>query len=104
MEGKEGPSTVDKEETYSSQWENATIDESAANGNTKGLELLVPQLTVANATATKTAYTEMLPPMEDLLRLCQQGDAFARKKAKELSSAEHDTKDSTWSIEESGLL
>jgi hypothetical protein len=42
--------------------------------------------------------------MEDLLRLCQQGDAFARKKAKELSSAEHDAKDSTWSIEESGLL
>jgi hypothetical protein len=42
--------------------------------------------------------------MEDLLCLCQQGDTFVRKKAKELSSAEHDTKDSTWSIEESGLL
>jgi hypothetical protein len=42
--------------------------------------------------------------MEDLLCLCQQGDAFARKKAKELSLAEHDAKDSTWSIKESGLL
>jgi hypothetical protein len=33
--------------------------------------------------------------MEDLLCLCQQGDAFVRKKAKELSSAEHNTKDLT---------
>jgi hypothetical protein len=71
MEGKEGPSTVDKEESYSSQWENATVDKSAANGNTRGLELLVPQLTVASTIATKTAYTEMLPLMEDLLCLCQ---------------------------------
>jgi hypothetical protein len=46
----------------------------------------------------------MLPPMEDLLCLCQQGDAFIRKKTKELSLAEHNTKDLTWSIKESGLL
>jgi hypothetical protein len=52
-------------------------------------------LTIASAAATKTAYTEMLPPIEDLLCLCQQGDAFIRKKAKELSLAEHNTKDST---------
>jgi hypothetical protein len=52
-------------------------------------------LTIANAIATKTAYTKILPLMEDLLCLCQQGDAFARKKAKELSSAEHDAKDLT---------
>jgi hypothetical protein len=61
-------------------------------------------LTIASTIVTKTAYTEMLPPMEDLLCLCQQGDAFVRKKAKELSLAEHNAKDSTWSIEESGLL
>jgi hypothetical protein len=42
MEGKEEPSTVNKEESYSSQWENATIDESTTNGNIRGLELLVP--------------------------------------------------------------
>jgi hypothetical protein len=71
MEGKEGPSTINKEETYSSQWENATVDESATNGNIRGLELLVPQLTVASTIATKTAYTEILPPIEDLLCLCQ---------------------------------
>jgi hypothetical protein len=64
----------------------------------------VPQLTIASTIATKTAYTEILLPMEDLLRLCQQGDAFIKKKAKELSSAEHNTKDLTWSIKESGLL
>jgi hypothetical protein len=104
MEEKEGPSTIDKEESYSSQWENTTIDKSAANGNIRGLELLVPWLTIASTVATKTAYTEMLLPMEDLLCLCQQGDAFVRKKAKELSSAEHNTKDLTWSIKESGLL
>jgi hypothetical protein len=57
--------------SYSSQWENATIDESAANGNTRGLELLVPWLTIANATVTETAYTKMLPLIEDLLCLCQ---------------------------------
>jgi hypothetical protein len=56
---------------------------------------LVPQLTIASAAATKIAYTEMLPLMEDLLYLCQQGDTFARKKAKELSLAEHNAKDST---------
>jgi hypothetical protein len=56
---------------------------------------LVPQLTIANAIATKTAYIKILPPIEDLLHLCQQGDAFVRKKAKELSLAEHNTKDST---------
>jgi hypothetical protein len=54
----------------------------------------VPQLTIASTAATKIAYTEMLPPMEDLLCLCQQGDAFAKKKAKELLLAEHNTKDS----------
>jgi hypothetical protein len=46
----------------------------------------------------------MLPPIEDLLCLCQQGDTFIRKKAKELSLVEHNTKDLTWSIKESGLL
>jgi hypothetical protein len=56
---------------------------------------LVPQLTIASTIATKTAYTEMLPPMEDLLHLCQQGDTFVRKKAKELSLAKHNTKDLT---------
>jgi hypothetical protein len=56
---------------------------------------LVPWLTVADAVATKIAYTEMLPPMEDLLCLCQQGDAFARKKVKELSLVKHDAKDLT---------
>jgi hypothetical protein len=71
MEGKEGPSTINKEESYSSQWENATIDKSATDGNIRGLELLVPWLTVASAAATETAYTEMLLPMEDLLCLCQ---------------------------------
>jgi hypothetical protein len=37
----------------------------------------------------------MLPPMEDLLCLCQQGDAFVRKKAKELSLTEYNIKDLT---------
>jgi hypothetical protein len=69
MEGKEGPSTINKEETYSSQWENATIDKSATNSNIRGLELLVPWLTVANAITTKTVYTKMLPLIEDLLCL-----------------------------------
>jgi hypothetical protein len=71
MEGKEGPSTINKEESYNSQWENATIDESATNGNIRGLELLVLWLTVANTVATKIAYTEILPLIEDLLCLCQ---------------------------------
>jgi hypothetical protein len=46
----------------------------------------------------------MLLLIKDLLCLCQQGDAFVRKKVKELSLAEHNTKDSTWSIKESSLL
>jgi hypothetical protein len=70
MEGKEGPFTINKEESYSSQWENATVDESATNGNIRGLKLLVPQLTIANAIATKITYTEMLLLIEDLLYLC----------------------------------
>jgi hypothetical protein len=56
---------------------------------------LVPQLTIASTAVTKTAYIKMLPLMEDLLYLYQQGDAFIRKKAKELSLVEHNTKDST---------
>jgi hypothetical protein len=54
---------------------------------------LVPQLTIASAAVTKTVYTEMLPLMEDLLCLYQQGDTFIKKKVKELSLAEHNTKD-----------
>jgi hypothetical protein len=65
---------------------------------------LVSQLTVANAIATKIAYIKILLPMEDLLCLCQQGDTFAKKKAKELLLVEYNTKDLTWSIKESGLL
>jgi hypothetical protein len=70
MEGKEGPSTINKEESYSSQWENTTVDKSATNSNIRGLELLVPWLTVASTIATEIVYTEMLPLMEDLLCLC----------------------------------
>jgi hypothetical protein len=64
----------------------------------------MPWLTVASAIVTEIAYTEMLSLIEDFLCLCQQRDAFIRKKAKELLLVEHNAKDLTWSIKESGLL
>jgi hypothetical protein len=49
--------------------------------------LLVPRLLVAAATVTETAYTDMPMPMTELLRVAQQGGAFARRQRQQLESA-----------------
>ncbi|CRG92938.1 Transposon Ty3-G Gag-Pol polyprotein [Talaromyces islandicus] len=51
---------------------------------------------------TETAYSEMKPDMESLLRTCQQGDAFVWKKSKELRAGQ--AEGSVWSIGERDLL
>ena len=94
--------TVDKEDSRRPEEGNAPADENTAAGDTEGLELLVPRSLAAEAIRTETAYSEMKPDMESLLRKCQQGDAFVWKKSKELRSGQ--AKGSMWSIGERDLL
>jgi transposase InsO family protein len=61
-------------------------DEELTNGDTRGPVLLVPRLLVAAAAATETAYTDMPMSMTEMLRVAQQGDAFAQEQRRKLGS------------------
>ena len=99
----QGVLIVDENQTCGLQ--NAPADESCTAGVTRGLELLVPRSIVVAAMRTETAYTEMPVEMEELVWLCQRGDAFAKRHINDLqdpskSKAEH----SPWHVDDKGLL
>jgi len=94
--------TVDEENARRPEEGNAPADENTTAGDTGGLELLVPRSLATEAMRTETAYSEMKPDMESLLRTCQQGDAFVWKKSKELRAGQ--AEGSVWSIGERDLL
>ena len=80
-------------------------DERLAAGDTRGPVLLVPRLLAAAAAATETAYTDMPMSMSDLLRMAQQGDAFALEQRQKLvSSTGMEAESSPWKIGQDGLL
>jgi hypothetical protein len=60
---------------------------------------------VVTAMQTETAYINMSKSMSELLWLCQQGDAFADGKIKEITSLLEDkAKHSPWHVDDDDLL
>lgn len=62
-----------------------------ASGVPGGPELLVPRSVVMEAAQAETAWSDMPEELGDLIRRCQQGDAFARSMIKELQENPHGT-------------
>jgi hypothetical protein len=84
---------------------NAPADESLTAGDTGILDTLVPRLLVAAALVGETAYSDLPQTMVELMRLVQQGDAFACEHIHEVKQSRgNQAGDSPWSITGDGLL
>jgi hypothetical protein len=65
----------------------------------------VPRLLVAAALVGETAYSDLPQTMVELMRLVQQGDAFAREHIHDFKQSRgNQAGDSPWSIIGDGLL
>lgn len=82
------------------------MDKRFTDSDTKGLELLVPQLMITQSMAFETAYSDVPESMTELLCKVQQADTFSKERCEELQNLaakdhgdeDEETEDLPWSI------